>query len=147
MLQTRYSSRGARMIARVTSTMQFASRQSPACLCLGSPKKPSSFCQSTSRPNGRMPSAASENRCHPGCRLSAPGTVCYQYPRSTALVHLFRNRLNLRSSLRTSRAFSYLVQRSKTVRDKLNKSPPRSLSGIQVAGLTCSLPMGICLIW
>jgi hypothetical protein len=58
---------------------------------LGSPKKPSSFCQSTSRPNRRTRSAVSGNRCRPGCKLSALRTACCRYLRYTALVRLFRN--------------------------------------------------------
>ena len=46
----------------------------------------SSFCQSTSRLNGWTRFAVSENRCRPGCSLSALLTACSPYPRSTVLV-------------------------------------------------------------
>src|SRR6202521_89698 len=48
-----------------------------------------------------MRSAASGNRCRPGCKLSALRTACCRYPHCTALVRLFRNRREQQGSIET----------------------------------------------
>lgn len=80
---------------------QFASKQFPALWRLGSPKKPSGLYQGTSRPNGRTPFAALENRCRPACKLSALPTACCHYPRCTSPVRVFRNRSERQARIET----------------------------------------------